>query len=148
MLTAGTHILSWNYGVKYLLPNPKQFFKLKCIVFRAFRKADIFKVELSMIKICEFLRKLWYLRSGFLILPPGALLHGGLKVWWSVTHTLQWCASRGWVIAHENLTSCTFQTRDAIIRLRCFLASASVLHFIFNKIYSWYSCLYRKQIRD
>ena len=33
----------------------------------------------------RLLRKLWSLRSCFLILPPGALLPRGLKVRWSVT---------------------------------------------------------------
>ena len=64
-----------------------------------------------MIKIGEFLRKLWSLRSCFNILPPGALTPQGIegamerdvsKQWC----TLQWCASRGWFIAHENWTSC------------------------------------------
>ena len=74
-------------------------------------KANILNVELSMIKIDELLRKLWSLRSCFLILPPGALTPQGIegamkrdvsKHWC----TLQWCASRGWFIAHENWTSC------------------------------------------
>ena len=64
-----------------------------------------------MIKIGELLRKLWSLRSCFLILPPGTLATQGIKgamkrdvsKHWC---TLQWCASRGWVIAHENWTSC------------------------------------------
>ena len=63
-----------------------------------------------MIKIGELLRKLWSLRSCFNILPPGALTPQGIegamkrdvsKHWC----TLQWCASRGWFIAHENWTS-------------------------------------------
>ena len=54
---------------------------------------------------------LWSLRSCFLILPPGALAPQGIKgaVKRNVSKhwcTLQWCASRGWVIAHENWTSC------------------------------------------
>ena len=111
LLTAGTHILPWNYGVMYLSPNPKQLFKLKCIVCSTFWKANILKVELSMIKIGELLRKLWSLRSCFNILPPGALTPQGIedamkrdvnKHWC----TLQWCASRGWFIAHDNWTSC------------------------------------------
>ena len=53
-----------------------------------------------MLKIGELLRKLWSLRSCFLILPPGALTPQGIegaikrdmsKHWC----TLQWCASRG-----------------------------------------------------
>ena len=53
---------------------------------------------------------LWSSRSCFLILPPGALTPHGIegamkrdvsKHWC----TLQWCASRGWFIAHENWTS-------------------------------------------
>ena len=28
LLTAGTHILPWNYGVKYFSPNPKQIFQI------------------------------------------------------------------------------------------------------------------------
>ena len=37
-----------------------------------------------MITIGELLRKLWSLRSCFLILPPGALLPMGLKMRWSM----------------------------------------------------------------
>ena len=64
-----------------------------------------------MIKIGELLRKLRSLRSCFNILPPEALTPQGIegamkrdvsKHWC----TLQWCASRGWFIAHENWTSC------------------------------------------
>ena len=64
-----------------------------------------------MIKIGDLLRKLWFWRSCFNILPPGALTPQGIegamerdmsKHWC----TLQWCASRGWFIAHENWTSC------------------------------------------
>ena len=64
-----------------------------------------------MIKIGELLRKLWSLRSCFHILSPGALTPQGIegamkrdvsKHWC----TLQWCASRGWFIAHENWTLC------------------------------------------
>ena len=80
-------------------------------MWSAFWKANILKVELSMIKIGVLLRKLWSLRSCFNILPPGALTPQGIegamkrdvsKHWC----TLQWCASRGWFIAHENWTSC------------------------------------------
>ena len=76
------------------------FLKSKCII-----------VEISMVKIGELLRKLRSLRSCFHILPPGALTPQGIegamkrdvsKHWC----TLQWCASRGWYIAHENWTSC------------------------------------------
>ena len=94
-----------------LSPNPKQLFKLKCIVWSAFWKANILKIELSMIKIGVLLRKLWSLRSCFNILPPGALTPQGIEG--AMKHdvskhwcTLQWCASRGWFIAHENWTSC------------------------------------------
>ena len=75
------------------------FLKSKCII-----------VEISMVKIGELLRKLRSLRNCFHILPPGALTPQGIegamkrdmsKHWC----TLQWCASRGWVIAHENWTS-------------------------------------------
>ena len=64
-----------------------------------------------MIKIGELLRKLWSLRSCFLILPPGALTPQGIEdaMKRDVSRhwcTLQWCASRGWFIAHENWTSC------------------------------------------
>ena len=31
--------------------------------------------------------------------------------------TLQWCASRGWFIAHENWTSCLLQRSDAVANL-------------------------------
>ena len=110
LLTAGARILPYTYGVKYLPPNPKQFFKLKRIVCSAFWKANILKVELSMITIGELSRKLWSLRSCFLILPPGALTPQGVegatkrdvsKHWC----TLQWCASRGWVICTWELNS-------------------------------------------
>ena len=93
----------------------KQLFQLRCIVCSAFWKANILKIELSMIKIGELLRKLWSLRSCFNILPPGALTPQGIegamkrdvsKHWC----TLQWCASRGWFIAHENWTSCQWTT--------------------------------------
>ena len=76
----------------------------------AFWKATILKVEISMIKIGELLRKLWASGSCFIILPPRALTPQGIegamkrdvsKHW----RTLQWCASRGWVIAHDNWTS-------------------------------------------
>ena len=78
---------------------------------QCFLKNKYIKVELSMIKIGELLRKLWSLRSCFLILPPVALAPQGIKcaVKRDVSKhwcTLQWCASRGWVIAHENWTSC------------------------------------------
>ena len=72
-------------------------------------------------KIGELLRKLWSLRSCFRILPPGALTPRGIegamksdvsKHWC----TLQWCASRGWVIAHENWTSCLPSVRDLYIK--------------------------------
>ena len=77
---------------------------------QCFLKSKYIKVELSMIKIGELLRKLWSLRSCFLILPPGALSPQGIKgaVMRDVSKhlcTLQWWASRGWVIAHENWTS-------------------------------------------
>ena len=90
--------------------NSKTICKLKCIVCSAFWKSNILKVELSIIKIGELLRKLWSLRSCFLILPPGPHTPHGIegamkrdvsKHWC----TLQWCASRGWFIAHENWTS-------------------------------------------
>ena len=93
------------------MTNRKQFFKLKCIVYSAFWKANILKVELSIIKMGELLRKFWSSRSCFLILPPGALTPQGsegtmkpeVRKHWC---TLQWCASRCWFIAHENWTSC------------------------------------------
>ena len=59
----------------------------------------------------ELSRKLWSLRSCYLISPPGALtpqgIEGAMKRDVS-KHlcTLQWCASKGWVIAHEKWTSC------------------------------------------
>ena len=78
---------------------------------QCFLKSKYIKVELSVIKIGELLRKLWSLRSCFLILPPGPLAPQGIKgaVKCDVSKhwcTLQWCARRGWVIAHENWTSC------------------------------------------
>ena len=88
---------------------------------QCFFKSKYIKVELSMIKIGELLRKLWSLRSCFLILPPGALTPQGIegamkrvvsKHWC----TLQWCASRGWFIAHENWTSCSVVVKVSDLR--------------------------------
>ena len=89
----------------------KTIFQIEIYCMQCFLKTNILKVELSMIKISELLRKLWSWRSCFLILPPGALTPQGIegamkrdvsKHWC----TIQWCASRGWFIAHENWTSC------------------------------------------
>ena len=52
---------------------------------QCFLKSKYIKVELSVMKIGELLRKFWSLRSCFLILLPGALTPRGLKVRWSVT---------------------------------------------------------------
>ena len=88
----------------------KTIFQIEMYCMQWFWKSNISKVELSMIKICELLRKLWSLGSCFLILPPGALTPQGIegamkrdlsKHWC----TFQWCASRGWFIAHDNWTS-------------------------------------------
>ena len=92
----------------------KTIFQIEMYCMQCFLKSKYIKVELSMIKIGELLRKLWSLRSCFLILPPGALVPQGIKgaVKRDVSKhwcTLQWCASRGWVIAHENWTSCHSQ---------------------------------------
>ena len=88
----------------------KTIFQIEMYCMQCFLKSKYIKVELSMIKIGELLRKLWSLRNCFLILPPGALAPQGVKcaVKRDVSKhwcTLQWCASRGWVIAHENWTS-------------------------------------------
>ena len=95
----------------------KIVFKFKCIVCSGSWKANILKVEISMIKIGELLRKLLSFRSYFLILPPGVLTPKGIKdamkrdvsKHWC---TLQWCASNGWVIAHENWTSCNHVIKE------------------------------------
>ena len=88
----------------------KATFQIEIYCMQCFWKANILKVELSMIKIGELFKKLWSLRSCFHILPPGALTTQGIeglmkrdvsKHWC----TLQWCASRGWFIAHANWTS-------------------------------------------
>ena len=63
----------------------KTIFQIEIYCMQCFLKSNILKVELSMIKIGELLRKLWRLRSCFLILPPGALTSKGLKVRRSVT---------------------------------------------------------------
>ena len=89
----------------------KTILQIEMYCMQCFLKSKYIKVELSMIKIGELLRKLWSLRSCFLILPPGAFTPQGIKgaVKRDVSKhwcTLQWCASRGWVIAHENWTSC------------------------------------------
>ena len=77
---------------------------------QCFLKSKCIKAEISMVKIGELLRKIRSLRSCFHILPPGALTPQGIegamkrdvsKHWC----TLQWCASKGWYIAHENWTS-------------------------------------------
>ena len=47
--------------------------QIEMYCMQCFLKSNILKVELSMIKISELLRKLWSLRSCFNILPPGAL---------------------------------------------------------------------------
>ena len=88
----------------------KTIFQIEMYCMQGFLEGKYIKVELSMIKIGELLRKLLSLRSCFLILPPGALAPQGIKgaVKRDVSKhwcTLQWCASRGWVIAHENWTS-------------------------------------------
>ena len=57
----------------------KIIFQIEIIVSSASWKANIIKVELSMIKICELLRKLLSLRSCFLILPPGAFAPQGIE---------------------------------------------------------------------
>ena len=91
----------------------KTTFQIEMYCLQCLWKANILKVELSTIKIGLSLRKLWSLRSCFLILPPGALTPQGTedarkrdasKHWC----TLHWCASRGWFIAHENWTSWQF----------------------------------------
>ena len=92
----------------------KTIFQIEMYCMQCFWKANILKVEHSMTKIDE--RRLWSLRSCFLILPPGALtpqgIEGAMKR--DVSRhwcTLQSCASRGWVIVHENWTSCVFVQR-------------------------------------
>ena len=103
----------------------KTIFQIEMYCMQCFLKSNISKVELSMIKIGELLRKLWSVRSCFLILPPGALspqgIEGAMKCdvskHWC---TLQWCASRGWVIAHEDWTSSAVDES---------LASCMVAHF-------------------
>ena len=88
----------------------KTIFQIEMYCMKCFLKSKYIELELSMIKIGESLRKLWSWRSCFLILPPGAPTPQGIegamkrdvsKHWC----TLQWCARRGWVIAHENWTS-------------------------------------------
>ena len=49
----------------------KTIFQIEMYCMQCFLKSKYIKVELSMIKIGELLRKLWSLRSCFLILPPG-----------------------------------------------------------------------------
>ena len=97
-------IKSWS---QVPITKSKTILQTEMYCISAFWKANILKVELSMIKIGELLRKLWSLRSCFFILPPGALTPQGIEG--AMKHdvskhwcTLQWCASRGWVIAHEN----------------------------------------------
>ena len=89
---------------------PKIIFQIEMYCMQCFWKLNISKIELSTIKNGDLLRKLWSLRRYFLILPPGALtpqgiggaMKRGVSKHWC---TFQWCASRGWVIAHDNWTS-------------------------------------------
>ena len=89
----------------------KTIFQIEMYCMQCFLKSNTLKSDLSMIKIGELLRKLWSLRSCFLILPWGALTPQGIE---GATKrdaskhrcAIQWCASRGWFIAHENWTSC------------------------------------------
>ena len=88
----------------------KTIFQIEMYCMQCIWKANISKLELSTIKIGELSRKLWSLRRCILILSSGALTPQGIggvmkrdvKKHWC---TLQWCAGRGWVIAHENWTS-------------------------------------------
>ena len=57
----------------------KTIFQIEMYCMQCFLKSKYIKVELSMIKIGELLRKLWSLRSCFLILPPGALTPQGIE---------------------------------------------------------------------
>ena len=77
---------------------------------QCFLKSKYIKSRTFNDKNCWIIKKLWSLRSCLLILPPGALTPQGIegaikrdvsKHWC----TLQWCASRGWVIAYSNWTS-------------------------------------------
>ena len=107
------------------------FFKTKYIKSRTFND-----------KIGELLRKIWSLRSCFLILPPGALTLQGaegvlkreLSKHWC---TLQWCASRGWFIAHANWTSCKDMTSFPEICLGCILLPYSSCVFALFMIITW-----------
>ena len=116
----------------------KTIFQIEMYCMQCFLKSKYIKVELSMIKIGELLRKLWSLRSCFLILPPGALTPQGIegamkrvvnKHWC----TLQWCASRGWFIAHENLTSSSLDHNELNILIIVNLLKITMLcNHIFN----------------
>ena len=89
----------------------KTIFQIETYCMQCFLKSNILIAELSTIKIGELLRKWWSLRSCFLILPQGALTPRGIE---GATKrdvskhlcAIQWCASRGWFIAHDNWTSC------------------------------------------
>ena len=118
-LERAVHLTSLVWVCVLWLPESLMDLSVLCIVCSAFWKANIIKVELSIIKIGELLRKLWSLRSCFNILPPGALTPQGIegamkrdvsKHWC----TLQWCASRGWFIAHEKWTPCEMYLKDNI----------------------------------
>ena len=92
-------------------------------------------VELSMIKIGEFLRKVWSLRNCFLILPPGALAPQGIKgaVKRDVSKhwcTLQWCASREVELLHMRIE------RHAIFVLYCSAYAYTVLRTVVTSINS------------
>ena len=57
----------------------KTIFQIEMYCMQCFLIANILKVKLSVIKIGELLRRLWSLRSCFLILPPGALTPQGTE---------------------------------------------------------------------
>ena len=83
----------------------KTIFQIEMYCMQCFLKSKYIKCKTFNETIGELLRKLWSLRSSFLILPPGALTPQGIdnamkpgdSNHWC---TLQRCASRGWFIGH------------------------------------------------
>ena len=156
LLTAGTPHPAIKLWCQVPFTKSKTTFQIEMYCMQCFLKANILKVELSMIKIGELLRKLWYLRSCFNILPPGALTPQGIKgamkrdvsKHWC---TLQWCASRGWFIAHENWTSC-----DAYFGVICHYNFLPIIHkeikqnmMVINIPYQFqYDCNLRMILRE
>ena len=102
----------------------KRFFQIEIYRISALWKANISKVELSMIKIGELLRKLLALRSCFFILPPGHLLPS----------SRDWRCNEAWreqtlayppVMCQQRLSYCTWELNFMMVsiwkKIKCFV---------------------------